>query len=78
MRIGANAVHSAFWNHANIPVGRVNVFFLMIPVRLSPRKIMMSELAIPRIAERVKLTQKFFPTSPNTPPRSENPMTRPL
>lgn len=78
IRIGANAVHSAFANNANIPLGRVRVFFLSIPTRLSPRMIIMKELAIPRRAEKVKLTQRLFPRSQRSPPRKANQRMRPI
>lgn len=38
----------------------------------------MIELAIPRRAEKVKLTPRLFPRSPRSPPRKANPKIRPI
>ncbi len=78
IRIGANAVSSTFWNHKNMAFGRVSEFLLSTPTRFNPSTIITNELAIPRRAEKVKLTQRLFPRSQRSPPRRVNPRIRPV
>lgn len=54
------------------------MLFFSTPTRLSPRSIMIIELSIPRILEKVKLTPSLFPRRPRSPPRSVNPISRPV
>ncbi len=77
IRIGANVACSNFRKYANMPVGNVALFFLIIPTKFKPRRIITLDAIIPSIAENIKLTPIALPKRPSNPPSRANPASLP-